>query len=223
MAIAGYKCLIRRSGVTAPTSLELMEVDSGASFVPSAYRITSSARRAIDPDTAWHLKDGASCVPWSNFTSINLAFGRVQLTVAATGTLTFNGNFLPMTTAAEIVTEAKAFTLTETSDLLDDTVFTSTSRLMTRTYGLQDASMSVDVLLNTTDAPRLATLSANGGTILMEINSGVSAVFRGFGKIESFERTSSVDGLVEGTLTVQLDAQRHEPTGFITGYTERVI
>lgn len=218
MAIAGYKCLIRRSGLSTAAASELMEVDSG-----TTYRITSTARRAIDPDTAWHLKDGAACVAWTNVSAINLAFGRVTLGSPPTGTLTFNGNFLPMTTSAEIITEAKGFTLTETSDLLDDTVFTSTSRLMTRTYGLQDASLSVDLLVNTTDAPRLATLSANGGTVLMEINSGVSAVFRGFGKIESFERTSSVDGLVEGTLSVQLNGERHEPTGLISGYTERLI
>ncbi len=218
MPKAGYTCLIRRSSIGSATTSELMQVDTG-----NTYRITSSARRAIDPEVAWHLKDGAACVAWSNVAGIDLAFGRVTLGAPATGTLTFNGNFLPMTTSAEIITEAKSFTLTESADVLDETVFTSTSRMMKKTYGLQDATISVDLFVNATDMPRLATLSANTGLVLMEINSGVSALFRGYGKINSLERSATVDGLVEATINVTLDGERHEPTGLISGYTERIL
>jgi hypothetical protein len=195
-----------------------MQVDTG-----NTYRITSSARRAIDVETDWHLKDGVACVAWSNVSAIDLAFGRVTLLSAPTGTLFFNGNFLPMTTSAEIITEAKSFTLTESADVLDKTVFTSTSRMMKKTYGLQDATISIDLFVNATDMPRLATLSANTGTVLMEINSGVSTVFRGYGKIDSLERSVAVDGLIEATMNVTLNGERHEPTGLISGYTERLI
>jgi hypothetical protein len=218
MPKAGYTCLIRRSGVGSAVTSEVMQVDSG-----TTYRITNSARRAIDTEVAWHLKDGASCVAWTNVTALDLAFGRVTLGAPPTGTLTFNGNFLPMTTSAEIVSEAKSFTLSESSDVLDKTVFTSTSRMMKKTYGLQDASLSVDLFVNPTDMPRLATLSANAGIVLMEINSGVSSLFRGYGRIDSLERSSTVDGLVEATVNVTLNGERHEPTGLISGYTDRIL
>lgn len=218
MPRAGYTCLIRRSGVGSATTSEVMQVESG-----TLYRITNTARRAIDTEVAWHLKDGAACVPWTNVTGLDLAFGRVTLGAPPTGTLTFNGNFLPMTTSAEVITEAKGFTLTESSDVLDKTVFTSTSRTMKKTYGLQDATVSIDLFVNSTDMPRLATLSANAGLILMEINSGVSSLFRGYGRIESLERSSTVDGLVEATINVTLNGERHEPTGIVSGYTDRIL
>lgn len=218
MPKAGYTCLIRRSGVGSAVTSEVMQVDSG-----TTYRITNSARRAVDTEVAWHLKDGAACVAWTNVTGLDLAFGRVTLGTPPTGTLTFNGNFLPMTTSAEIVSEAKGFTLSESSDVLDKTVFTSTSRMMKKTYGLQDASLSVDLFVNPTDMPRLATLSANAGIVLMEINSGVSSLFRGYGRIDSLERSATVDGLVEATVNVTLNGERHEPTGLISGYTDRIL
>lgn len=218
MAKAGYTCLIRRSSVGSAVTSEIMQVDTG-----NTYRITNSARRAIDVEADWHLKDGAACVAWSNVTGLDLAFGRVTLGTPPTSSLTFNGNFLPMTTSAEIITEAKSFTLTESADTIDKTVFTSTSRMMKKTYGLQDATISIDLFVNSTDMPRLATLSANGGLVLMEVNSGVSSLFRGYGRIESLERSVTVDGLVEATVNVTLNGERHEPTGLISGYTDRIL
>lgn len=216
MAKAGFTCLIRRNGVSTTVSGEVCTLVTG-----NTYQISTAARRALDPNAAYNFKDDAATVAYSDISSLNWEFGEVTFATAKTGTVTFSGSFYPLTTTAEVVTEAVSFSLSENSELLDSTVFTSTSNLRKRFTGLADAEATVDLLANTTDLPRLATLQFTGAVCMLEINSGFSALFRGYGLIESLERSAAVDGRVEATLTWKLSAQRDANTGLIAGYSIR--
>lgn len=218
MPVAGYKCLIRRSGASTSTTSELLNLVTGFE-----YQIATSARKAIDPNTPWHFKNGAATIAFTDILALDFAFGDVTFATSKSSTVTFNGSFLPMTTSSEIVTEVKSFSLKESSDLLDKTVFTSTSRFVKRMYGLADAELSLDLLLNATDMPSLATAQMTGRMQMIEIATGATPVFRGYGKLESLERTGSVDGLIEATLNWKLAAERDDNVGLIAGYSIRAI
>jgi hypothetical protein len=219
MAVAGFKCSIRRGGIPTAVTAEACTTLSSTRF-----QVTSTARRCIDPTAPWNVKAGAATVAYSAITSFDFLFGEVTLASPTAGVaLTLDGTFIPLTTASEFVTEVKGHSLSQSSDLMDTTVYTSTSPFRKRIYGLGDASISVDMLVNVADMPRLATLMSNGSNAIFEINSGSSPVFRGIGKIASIDRSSTVDGLVEATVEWVLNAERDSVSGFIAGYSERNI
>ena len=219
MAVAGFKCSIRRGGIPTTTTSEACTTLSSTRF-----QVTSAARRCIDPTAAWHVKAGVATVAYSAIASFDFLFGEVTLASPTAGVaLTFNGTFIPLTTASEFVSEVKGHSLSQSSELLDTTVYTSTSPFRKRIYGLADASLSMDMLVNVADMPRLATLMASGANAIVEVNSGVSPVFRAIGKVVSIDRSATVDGLVESTVEWVLSAEREAATGFIIGYSERNI
>lgn len=220
MSKAGYTCLIRRSGNSTAALTEPLAVVTSTSNL--TFQISAAAKRALDPLVNFHFKEGTTTIAFSEIASMNWEFGEVTFTAShTTSSVSFSGSFYPLSTTAEVVTEAKSFTLSESSDLLDKTVFTSTSRFVKRIYGLADATVSVDILVNVTDAPKLATIQSQGAMMMLEINSGFSALFRGYGKIESLERSGGVEGLVEFTLNWSLAAERHAETSLIAGYSIR--
>lgn len=219
MAKAGFQCSVRRGGIPTTTTAEACTTLSSTRF-----QITAAAKRCIDPTAAWSVVAGAATVAYTSIAAFDFLFGEITLAAPTAGVaLTFNGTFVPLTTSAELVTEVKSHSLSQSSELMDTTVYTSTSPFRKRIYGLADASISMDILVNTTDVPRLATLMASGQNAFFEINSGFSPVFRGIGKLTQLDRSSSVDGLVEASVEWVLAAERDSATGFVVGYSERNI
>lgn len=197
---------------------EAMTLVSGSSV---KFQITDSTRRCIDPEAVFNVQASGSTVAFTAIASMNFEFGEITFSAPiASNSPTLNGKFLPLG-ASQVIAEVKSFSLSESSDLLDKTVFTSTSRFRKRMYGLADATASLDILINTSDVPSLATLQANGNLLCLEILDASTPRFRGFGRIASFERSASVDGLCEGSVEWQLAATREETSGFIAGYTIR--
>lgn len=217
MAKAGFTCLVRRAGLSTAVSSEAF-----TSLGSDQYQITSAARRAIDVSTAWHLRDTGGTVPWASITAADFGFGEFTVT-GASGALTFYGSYLPLTTDADVIAEAKSFSLSESRDLLDSTVFTSTRGFRTRIAGLQDVSISVDLNLNGTDMPTLSSLLFSGALTVFEINSGVSALFRAYGRVVSIERSAAVDGLVEASVEWNLSAEQHAETGLSAAPSDRML
>lgn len=218
MAKAGYSCLIRRGDVPTSTTSEAFTSLGG-----DVFQITSAARRCIDPRTAWHLKDSAGTVPFADISAADFLFG--EFTVASvTGSLTFYGDYIPLTTASEVVQGAKSFTLSESSDLLDTTVFNGgTDRNRKRIYGLGDASLSVEGLWDAADHAGLASLHSTGEAFVFEVNSGFSALFRAWGRMAEYSRDGSVEGLLERSFSLELDAQRDAETGFQIAISDRLL
>jgi hypothetical protein len=221
MAIAGYRCAIRRGGIVTSTSSEAFTALGGGVF-----QITSAARRVIDPTQPWSLMHNSTVtLPFSSITGFDFLFGEVT-TTGVVGTLTFNGSFIPMTTSSEIVAEVKSHSLSESTDLLETSVYTGPggTRTKKRIVGLADASISLDLLLNLTAMDRLTTLYQAGANAILEVNTGSTAIFRGIGKIESLDRSGSVEGLLEVTMEWKLASERDAltRTGLTAAYSERV-
>ena len=219
MAKAGFQCSVRRGGIPTTVTAEACTTLSSTRF-----QVTAAARRCIDPSVTWTLKAGGTPIPTASIAAFDFLFGEVTLTAPTAGVaVTLDGTFIPLTSGTELVTEVKSHSFTQSSDLLDTTVYSPTGSFKKRIYGMADASISMDMLVNTTDVPRLATLLSSGQNAFFEINSGFSPVFRGIGKITKLDRSTSVDGLVEASVEWVLAAERDTVTGFIVGYSERNI
>ena len=218
MATAGYQSRIRRGGdVTSTVSEPFTSLGS------DVYQITDSAKRVLDPNVTWSLSDGAGALDLGDVSAVDFLFGEVTIP-GVSGTLRFTGSFIPLTTTSETIGEVFSHSLSEKSDLIDSTVYTGPggSRMRKRVYGLCDASLTLDMNLNTTDMPSLATLHFQGSTVVVEVLAGAATpVFRAFGKIASISRNGEVAGKVEASIEWQLAAQRDPLTGFVAGYSER--
>lgn len=218
MAVAGFNCAIRRGGIPTATTAEPLTNVAG-----TVYQITSEARRCLDINAPWHLTDAGGTVDYANINNIDFLFGEVDVTGAA-GSLTFSGQFIPLTTASDFLSEVVSHSLTESSDLLDTTVYNEgASNLRKRIYGLADANLTIDMLLNSLDMVSLSSLHTAGAVAVIDVNSGYSPRFRAFGRIVSLERSGSVDGRVEASVEWQLAAQRDTNTGTIQGYSDRLL
>lgn len=212
--------MVRTAGVSTNTSAEAMGNVTGAK-----YQVTSPARRFLDPLQPWHILDGATTVAYADIVSIDFLFGEVELTAPAAGAVTWNGNYLPMSTS-ETLAEAKGFTLNESADVLDKTVFNDNqSRLRRKVMGLRDATLSIDLLLNPTDDAKLATYQSSGGILGVEINFGHTPLFRGIGRLESLERSGNVEGLLESVAnwTMTCEKETTSGRGFFYGYSDRSL
>jgi hypothetical protein len=216
MARAGFQCAIRRGGI--PTT---MTAEATTALASTQFRVTAAARRCIDPSFPWHITVSGATLAYSNITSFDFLFGEFTVTSPLAAIPTITGTFVPLTTASEFISEVVGHTLSETTDMLDVTVYTSTSPFRRRIDGLSDATLSLDMLLNPADMARLATLQFRGDDVFVEVNSGYSPLFRGIGKVASIERSGSVDGLVEASVEWVLSASRDDRTGRIAGYSER--
>ena len=219
MAIAGYKALVRSAGASTTVSGEACTNVSGAK-----YQITSSARRLLNPLATWVFKDGGVDIPYASIATVDFLFGEVTLTAPAAGAVTFSGDFYPITTASEIVAEVKGFGLSFTTDVLDKTVLNANaSNLRKKTVGLKTATLSLDLLLNSTDDLKLSTYQSNGNLLAVDINFGSTPLFRGIGWVGEYNRSGSVDGLLEATATWDVSGEQETISGrkFLYGYSER--
>jgi hypothetical protein len=198
-----------------------MTAEACTTVSSTRFQVTSAARRCIDPTQPWHVTVSGATLAYTSISSFDFLFGEINTTAPLAAAPTLTATFIPLTTASEFVSEVKGHSLTEQSEVLDTTVYTSTSPFRKRTYGLADASISVDMLLNVNDMARLATLMSTGADAFIDINTGASPYFRAIGKVVSIERSATVDGLVEATVEWQLAAARDDRLGTIVGYSER--
>jgi hypothetical protein len=188
-----------------------------------AFQITSSARRCIDPQSTLVLLDGGATIAWADVTSVDFQFGEIVLDAPSSGALTVTGNFLPLTTASELITEGKEFTLSLSKDLLDSTVFSPTAQFRKRKVGLGDMEATVTMFLNDTDLDTLGTYKDAGSLLCLDVYTGATPYFRGFCRIGNIERSGSVDGLLEATVSFSLSAEKNEASGFFAGYSDKAL
>lgn len=214
-SVAGFNCKIRRGGTPTAMTAEAMTAIGGG-----RYQITAAARRCIDPNLAFHITQSAATLPYAEITAANFEFGEV--TTATVGTTTVTGFFIPLGTA-DILSEVKGFSLSESTDLLDRTVFLDGVPLRRRIPGLADASVSLDMFVDQDDLPDLRDIYENGEETMLEVDYGATELFRGWGVIESLERSGAVDGLIELSVTWNLSAQRNPATGLVSGYSDRAL
>lgn len=214
MAAAGFQCLIRKSGDTAAVTTEPCQITTGTAS--TTFRITDSAKRVIDPNVAFHFKNGTTSVPWTDLASINFPFGEFVFNAAiADGSVTslsFSGSYLPITTSSDTILEGISFSLNEATDLLGTDVFTGTSVgfVRKRIAGLQDFSLEVESLASRLDLATLHTAMFQGSTLVAEVFFGDAAAarFRGLTRLASIDSQNSESDKLSTTLNFQAAAIR---------------
>lgn len=219
MPFAGYRSQIRRGGFPTSTVSEPFTLVSGA-----RYQITDATKRVIDATQPWHLSHTAGTISYASIGAFDFLFGEATVP-GVSGTLRFTGKFIPLTSASEVIAEVTSHEITESTDLIDTTVYTgpSGSRVRKRIAGLSDCAISLGLNLNVADMDTLATLNHTAQRVLLEISSPASEVFRGFGYIETINRSGAVEGKVEATVDWKVDAHRDPVSNLIAGYSERNI
>lgn len=219
MAIAGYNCAVKLPGAPVPVTAEATgSADGGTGAV---WQITNAARRVLDPASPVAVSvDGGAIMP-DDFT-VDYLFGKVMLNAAAPGSVvTVSASYLPMLTLAE----ARDFSVSCARDVLDRTTFGTVARR--KMSGLKDCSGSVGHLmtgLEDVDAGagvvKPFSFFADGTPLILELYLGAKT-WRGWVVFDGDEHTSSFDGLVEGSISFQGDAQlasgRREVVSFGVG------
>lgn len=203
MAIAGYKVRLRKSGDSTPVTAEAM-----TSISATRFQVTTAARRCLDPDVAITVYDGVTPV---TPVTIEFEFGFITLPSAPGGAVTFNGSYRPLTTDAQDIAEGTQVSLSLSRDLLDTTVF-GAAGVRSRLAGLKDAEIAIDVISSPAAYSSMYFEYASGAQLCLEIDpdgaSGSNEALRAWGKIASLERSASVDGLIESSLSFQVSATR---------------
>lgn len=226
-AIAGYACLVRKSGTsTAITAESCASISVGS----TAFQVTDSTKRVIDPRADFNFKDGSTTIAYSNILSLDFLNGRVSFSAAVAGALTFNGSFLPITTSSDIILETKSFSLGQSVDLQDATVLTgsTTNYAHVRVPTLKDVTLSVDSLSTATLLGSLSSAMFNGQPVITEVFFGDQNTprFRGFMQIDSISNAEAVDGLMDTTVDFKVAAILSTPglvpvfnPGLVAGFT----
>lgn len=214
-AIAGYSCLVRRSGTSTNITTEPLSILSGGSSL--IFRIAAAAKRVIDPEVDFHFENGGATIAYTAISAIDYMNGEVTFKAAqADGSVTslsFSGNYLPLTTAAEIVTEARSFSLSDSVDLLPTDVFTGSVEDLYRRRlpGLRDFTLEVESIATPADLAELDTALQEGTRLVTEVYFGSDAAprFRGLCLVENVDRSGAVDGLNVTNLTFKAAAVRN--------------
>jgi hypothetical protein len=200
MAIAAHANTVKLAG-----SSVVMTGEACGLVAAKTYRVTSSAKRVLDPATAITVKDGGVAVAASNY-SVSHLFGTVTFgaSYAVTGPVTIDGAYLPMLTLAEV----REFSLSSQGALADSTTLDSAG-YMAKALTLKDFTASLTTLQSAlydndpgAGSRVVADLHAAGTPVLIEAGAG-GYLFRGWAVIESFEQKGSGEGLVELSLSLQ--------------------
>jgi predicted secreted protein len=226
--VAGFQCLVRRSGDTTAITTEPLSIIADGSSV--AFRITDSARRVIDPNVDFHLKNGTTTLAYSAIASMDFLNGEFTLAAAAGAgsvtSLSFSGSYLPLTTAAEVIVGATSFKLNQSTDLLGIDIFTgsTTDLVRKRLPAMRDASLDVDTIGNTADLAGLATAQFNGTHVVTEVFFGAdtTARFRGICQVANIDYSGAADGLNTSAVSFKIAAVRNATADKIASMTFKV-
>ena len=216
MAQPGYSCVVRKTGISTTIAAEPCSIASQSWWPPlpspnsTVFRITDVTRRCIDPNQPFNFKDGATTIAYSTL-SIDFFHGVITTAAPTAGALTFNGNFLPITTASDFIPETKSYSLTVSSNLLDKTVMggLTANFVVARIPALKDVSLTVESITDLVQLAYLNTVMFQGAPVVTEIYFGRDAIprFRGLCLVESINESVAVDGLVQTSLSFKIAAQ----------------
>lgn len=224
-AVAGYTCLVRKSGTSTAVTTEPVSILAGGSSL--IFRITSAAKRVIDPEVDWSFVNGATTIAYTAIGALDYMNGEVTFLAAqSAGSVTslhFNGSYLPITTSSDLILDSRSFKLSESADLLDTTVFTGTPTLNihSRLAALKDVSLDVESLAKDSDLIQLASTFQGGAPVVTEVYFGSDTAprFRGICLISNIDEDGSVEGLVKTNLGFKIAAIRNATAGLVAGYT----
>lgn len=199
MPSVGYSTTIKAGG---PSTAMVAEACAGSG---TAWQVTNTARRIIDPAVAVTVKDNGVAVAADLYT-VDYLFGNITFTASKVGPITIDGNYLTPVDVAE----AKEATFKLEREMLDGTSFSASSDgYMRKTPGMFSASGSL-----TTLKPLQADLDAGAGTTILStlLTSGTQFIleirpggagnyFRAWVLIEGADQKIAPGALYEGTVS----------------------
>lgn len=228
-AMAGYGCLVRKSGVSTAITTEPCSIFAASSV---RFQITDSTKRVIDPNTVWHVKDGTTTVAYSTISAVDFVMGQITFAAPLASntalSVSFSGSYLPITTSSDVLLETKTFKLAQSRDLLDTTVFAGTTggnaNIRKRIGALEDVSLSVHSVAQPQDLATLSTIQFNGNPVVVEVFFGdvTANRFRGFCQIADIDRAAEMSGLVETDVAFKIASIVDVSGGLIASYAHKV-
>ena len=227
MPIAGYEALVRRSGLATAVTVEPLQLNpSGQS---TQFRITDSAKRVIDPNADFHFQNGTTTIAYTTISSLDLLNGIVTFSGAQTAgsvtSLSFYGNYLPLTTASEVVLDCRSFKIGLSRNPMDTTSLTgdSSAFVRKRLMGLKDASVDVETIADVAQLGVLTNTAAFAGEhVVVEVSFGGNAAtnpkFRGITRVQDISIDGSNDDLVKTSISFKMSQAPTIPAGFSATY-----
>lgn len=214
MAIAGFKCKVKKGGTA--TSFSSEATTQGAAGSTTTYQVTDYTKQIFDRTLTANTSGAAGlCVTVSSsvagqvvqtstkVTSWNYNFGKVVLAAATTGTVKISGKYIPTTG----VTAARAVGIETRLGMLDATVLTTSSTtncgVVRRVGSLLDASVTLTELFGGTT--KFIDGWNDRDEVMIEIVPGGSSGYRARGWFipEGRGYTASPDALSEMNWTFQ--------------------
>lgn len=198
---AGYVAKVKRSGPsTAMTNEATTQVGSS-----KTYKINTDTKSIWDWSKGLTIRDNGSIVAAANIDSYDHMFGSVTFVAgySVVGAVTVSGWYFPMTEVAR----AKSFTLTQTTESIDDTDYpTARANDGYRVFspGLRTVSLEIGGFFNATD--QFWTVLEGRQPIVIEINPDGSDLSRARGifKLVTRGQSGDVGALEERTLNFGL-------------------
>lgn len=215
MSVAGYKTLISAGSLTSVS----VTAEACTSLSATVYRVTSTARRFLDPAQAVVVKDGGvtvSAALWSiDYLTSRITFsGYVVL-----GSITVDAYYIPLTTVAEV----QSAEVVATQALQDITPFDYSNGAKSYKATLLDGSMVLGgTLMPWTDLASdvvggVSTYFSEGtqrGWRLQFYDGSNYFVASIWGTVKDFKVNTAVDAISKMSLSLEANARSGKAIAF---------
>lgn len=215
MGIVGYNTVLRRTGDETVFTEETMSTVAGSTLPAGRHWQIADSTKQVFVRTATFVfgETTATTIANSDVTDINMLFGKV-IFATTHPTVVASGQFFPMS----VVAGGHSYTLTQQTDVLDDTDYTSTG-FRSKTLGLQTVELSItrwdsleldfvhDLMGRSTSTG--STLPARAARIPVvaecQPGGGSNPIARGYFVTEAENRSGDVSALETADVSLQLD------------------
>jgi hypothetical protein len=133
MATAGYQASIKKSGTSTSFTGESMSNVTG-----NIFQIDDAAKEIFNRDSTFTFYEDSVAISTSDISSIDYLYGKVTFATSKTGSITVDGDYMPIA----VIAGASQATQNQTQQIIDTTDF-SNSGYKTKIVGLQDIVISV--------------------------------------------------------------------------------
>lgn len=197
---AGYIVSLKKTGT--PTG---MVAQATTNLSGKIYRITDATKRILDTEAAITVLDNA-VNHTADVIRIDYLDGTVEFDAGytVTGPVTITANYLPTSEIAG----AKAFTLTQTADAIDNTdipTARANGGFATFEPGLKTASLEISGVYKESNAFVTALIARDPLVVEINPDNNSKSVMRGIFKYSAQGQSGDVGALEEETITLQLN------------------
>lgn len=195
-ALAGRLCTIKVGGTSTAMT------DEACSGSGTAYQITSTSKRCVDPGVAVTVKVNNVALADADFT-MNHATGQIVLASSTTQAVTVTGNYIPLVTVAE----ARSASITlPTNVMADVTRVGDASRRMLAVAQKCEVTLEHFISpasdIDDSGSTLLFTTLVDGDPIFVEVAVSTSLTLRGWFVPSSASWAHKINEALVGTLAL---------------------